>query len=232
MILVNDQKKLSSYIKKFNLNSLFENDIRKYMNLYSLQKNEFNCQNTDDLNYMFFLVSGRIKIYKLLDNGKLLLIRFNEPLSIIGDIEYISNYPVKTNVETQDPSELIGISFTELNKYCCNDSKFLKFLAQNLSYKLYTFTNSACINLMYPLETRFACYLLSLCKQTNNAELIKHIKIGKLNEIAMLLGTTYRHLHRTIKTLSQKQIICANKGLVIVLDYDKLQELAKENIYE
>jgi CRP-like cAMP-binding protein len=231
MKAISDVNLLISLVEKYGLNDLFEKDMTAMMTLYSFAKNESISKAAESLNTLYFLVSGKIGTYKLLENGKSLLLRFCKPLSIIGELEFLNNYPVQCNVEAQRDSLLIGIKYKDLYENAYDDPKFLRLIIQNLSHKLYTFSNASSINLLCPLENRLACYLISVNsnpEESTNEE----IKVEKITEMAMLLGSSYRHLLRVIHNFVSKRLISYHRGSITILNYQRLKELARENIYE
>lgn len=228
-----DRVILMSYAHKYHLEKILKTSIIEQMELISFSKGELICSRENELKYMFFLVEGKIKIYTLHDNGKSILLGFNHPLSVVGDVELFSDYKVMCNVESIDESIFIAVEMDKLRAYACEDAMFLKFIIENLSSKLYSITNAASINLLYSLETRLASYLLSMSNFYNDISSdVTEIKIPKLTEIAPLLGTSYRHLNRTVKELINMDIIEKRKSVVIVKNFKKLKELSQGNIYE
>lgn len=226
---LSDNNLMLSLVEKYGLKELFEKDMTPLMTLHALNKAETINEGSDVLDSMYFLVSGKIGIYKLLENGRSLLTRLYQPLSIIGDLEFLDKYPVKTHVEAQIDSLLIRIKFEDLYKNAYDDPRFLRFIIRNLSRKLYTFSNASSINLLYPLENRFASYLVSVYLHPDVKD---EIKVERITEMAMLLGTSYRHLLRVIQKFVANGIISYHRGVIRILEHNKLKELAKENIYE
>lgn len=224
---LNDREKLFSYIERYELNKVFQENILEQMELFHFNKGELICSKDSELKYMFFLVEGKVKTGTLHDNGKSILLRFNHPLSIFGDVEILTNYRVLCNVECITESLLIGIDMDILRASACDDTTFLKFIIKNLSSKLYGISNSTSINLLYPLESRLASYLLSMAEEDSIV-----VSIPKLTEIAPLLGASYRHLNRTINELVSSGIIDKDKSTVTIKDMERLRELAQGNIYE
>lgn len=229
---INNLDMLLSYIEKYNLNSIFEKEMIQYMELFSFSKGELVCSKSSEIKYMYFLVSGKLKVYTLYDNGKSVLLRFNKPLNILGDVEFLTDYKIQCNVESVNESIIIGIKTNDLLKHSYNDSKFLRFVIKNLSQKLYAISNSASINLLYPLESRFASYLLSITFDENNSNNISEIKASKFTELATLLGTSYRHLCRVINDFISNGIIEKKGKTIIIKDINKLEELSGGNMYE
>lgn len=229
---INNSDMLISYVEKYNLNSIFEKNMLQYMELLSFSKGELVCSKSSEMNYMYFLVSGKLKVYTLHDNGKSVLLRFNKPLNILGDLEFLTGYKIQCNVESVNESIIIAIKTSNLLKYAYDDSEFLRFVIKNLSQKLYAVSNSASINLLYPLESRFASYLLSISFDEDNSTNISEIKTSKLTELATLLGTSYRHLCRVVNEFVSKDIIEKKGTTIIIKNINKLKELSGGNMYE
>lgn len=226
-----DQDLLDSYIEIYSLNSIFKEKILGYMELFKFDKGELICTKDSEIDYMYFLVEGKIKVSTLHDNGKSILLRFNKPLSIFGDIEFLTDYKVQCNAEAQSQALLIGINMDTLRTYAYEDIKFLQFIIKNLSEKLYVISNSTSINLSYNLENRLASYIISVIDDENNLT-NREADFSKPTEIASLLGTSYRHLNRVIQELVSKGIIEKNKKIITVKNFEKLRELSDGNIYE
>lgn len=229
---VNDKNLLEGYIREFELGSLFQKDMRPFMSLMSFERGECICNTGDELEYFYFNVFGKLKVYTLMENGKSLLLRFNKPLSVVGDVEFMSGYRIKCNVDSLNESHLIGIAVDDINKHAGNDPVFLSFVIKSLGYKLYTISNSTSINLLYSLEKRFASYIISISSEEVNSKDINEIKTTSMTEMATLLGTSYRHLNRVIRELADRGIVAKKNGNISVLDYSSLKKLAGELLYE
>jgi CRP-like cAMP-binding protein len=229
---ITDKNLLEAYIREFDLDSLFQKDMRPYMSLMSFERGECICNTGDELEYFYFNVKGKLKVYTLMENGKSLLLRFNKPLSILGDVEFMSGYKIKCNVDSLNESHLIGMTVDDIRKHAGNDPIFLSFVIRNLGYKLYTISNSTSINLLYSLEKRFASYIISISSEDSNSRGINEIKTTSITEMATLLGTSYRHLNRVISELADRGIVSKKNGVISVLEYRALKELANGLLYE
>lgn len=223
---------LNKFVSKYDLDQIFGKSVLNEMKLFQFDNGEVVCRNGEILDRLFILVEGKLKISISLPNGKSLLLRFNNPLALIGDVEFINHSEVRSNVETVNRSLLIGISNRILHETPSSNSAFLKFLLRNVSYKLYTFSNFSSLNLLFPVENRFASYLISTLSPDDVSSFANEIKTSKLTEIAELLGTSYRHLNRVVNKFSSEDIIERKKGRLHVKDVEKLKLLAKGSIYE
>ncbi|MNC61017.1 DNA-binding transcriptional activator YeiL [compost metagenome] len=96
---------------------------------------------------------------------------------------------------------------------------------------MYTLGQTTALNLLYPLENRFASYLLSLFADSGGQR-VEEIRTSTLAELADMLGTSYRHLNRIVRRFVEEGIVERKKGSLSVLDRDKLVQLANGNLYE
>ena len=85
--------------------------------------------------------------------------------------------------------------------------------------------------MLYPLENRLASYIVAYLN-TDEEESVEDGKVfkfeGNYTEIAELLGTSYRHLNRTIKKMCDDKIIQKGDKGYKVLEYNKLLSLSGE----
>lgn len=231
MMKINDSVKLEYYINKFSINDIFTNDMKDYMELFLFSKNEHICKDKEKLNYLYFLVDGKAKVYILQKNGKSLLIQFINPLEVIGDIEVIDISFANSNIQAIKDTLCIGVAMDNIRKVFLNDTKFLRFVCKSLGQKLNDCSKASSINLLYPLENRLAGYLLAITPPNGELSALDEITTHKLTEIADLLGTSYRHLVRVLNKLCTNKIIKKEKVAIIILNRPLLEELAGD-LYE
>jgi len=229
---INDETKLDYYIKEYNIKDFFGIDMKKYMELHSFPKESHLVKTNEPMDYFYFFVEGKIKVYTVLKNGKSLLFRLYKPLSIIGDVEFIDFDTANSNIEAINQCLCIGISMNNIRKYAANDPTFLKCMCASLGKKFISSSIASSINILYPLENRLASYLLAITPENSqNSKLDGGIITDKFTEMSDLLGTSYRHLIRTINKLCTKNIITKEKNTIIILDIEALEKLAGD-LYE
>ncbi|RII34605.1 cyclic nucleotide-binding protein [Clostridium chromiireducens] len=216
---------LMHYFIKHDIEKILDKDIINYSKLHFYKKNEFILEAESELEYYFLLVDGKIKISYLFENGKSMLLKFYSDFISIGDLELLRNKPIQCNVEAIEDSYLIAIPSEILRKKYIDNVDFLHYLVNSLIEKLEATINNSSYNYVYPLINRLASYLVEHITDK------KHIMIdSSFKEIAQFLGTTYRHLGRTIKELELQDIIKCDNKIIYILDEDKLRELSK-NMY-
>ena len=225
MIKIEDDKKLEEYIKKYEMENLFSDNMKEYMTLYIFSKNEYICREEEQLENMYFLVYGKAKVSKHLENGKSLLICFYMPLTIIGDVEFIRNNVTDCSVQAIEDTYCIGINFNIVRSKLTKDCKFLLKICEYLGGKLTNNSNNNSINLLYPLENRLASYLVAFAN-IDNDKIKKFTFKESYSEISELLGTSYRHLNRILNKFCLEGILKKEHKEYFIEDFDKLLYLA------
>ncbi len=226
MKIVNDRKKLLDYIRKYDIDKCFTNDMSSYMSLCTYTNNEDILISGDEMHHFYFIVEGTAKIFCLCENGKSVLLRFAKPLSELGSVEIsLNNKILHANVQSLRNTSAIRISFKDLEEYAKDDIVFYKYLVKRLGTKLTHTSNAASLNISYPFKNRFASYLISVSGYLVN-DRVDEITMTKLTELATFLGTSYRHLNRVIKELEDDKIIKKKKSSFVILDFNKLEELS------
>ena len=213
---INNVSLKNKYIDKYGLNNFFTNDMSEYMELILFEKNDYICKESEKMNYLYFFVEGKAKVYVILKNGKSLLLCFYYPMTVLGDLELVNNCDTTTNIQVLRDSYCIAIDLSKVRENLLLDAKFLRYACDSLGGKLQTSSNNSSINLLYPLENRLASYIMAAAEEViiNNKEALLFNE--NLTEIAELLGTSYRHLLRTLNNLRDKgAIIKSNSGYII-----------------
>jgi len=100
-------------------------------------------------------------------------------------------------------------------------------MINSLSLKLESNNINNSYNLLYPLSNRFASYIIEHITNESNYIIFN----SSYKDISEFLGTTYRHLSRTIQDLELNQIIKKEGKKIILLNKDELRNMAK-NIYK
>lgn len=211
------------YTNKYSLDKYLNNNLLENCQIHLFEKNENICVLNSQLDYMYFLVKGKAKVTTLLSSGQSLLLCFNKPLSIIGDLELLDNPYADCNVVTLENCICLAIPIWSIHKYSYDDPIFLRFIISSLENKLRSNSLYSSINILYPLENRFASYLLSVLPSNSNS-----LNIDGINHISELLGSSYRHLNRIIKSLSDNNIIKKSRNEIEILDIKRLEALAND----
>ncbi|MCA0971939.1 Crp/Fnr family transcriptional regulator [Halobacillus litoralis] len=219
-------------IEDYGLERVFTQATIERMKYFEVKKGDILCVKGDSLEHMYFLLSGKIKIHTVSQEGKGLILRFKTPMAIIGDVEYIQGTEVFHTVEAVTDGYMVGISFQDLRMFEQENTRFLHYLLEVISHKFYTESHASTLNMLYPVDVRLASYLLSISEDGKGSMFHEEMRTSNLQEFADVMGTSYRHLNRILLNFHEQGIIERKRGSIRIKDLDLLREKAKGNIYE
>jgi CRP-like cAMP-binding protein len=231
---IQDSKLLEHYLQTHGIENIFNDEVKPHLSLFSFDHGELICSQGDPADCLYVLVKGKVKIFTTSPEGKTLILSFKKPLDSIGDIEYVQHGTEFINtVEAVSTVHMIGVNHRWLMKYASDHTPLLKFLLEVITQKFYVKSSSLSFNLLYPVEVRFASYLLSVCFEENETLSTGRLSTAHLMDAANLIGTSYRHLNRVIQHLSKDGLIERHKGFILVKNKEGLSAIAgHNNIYE
>ena len=226
------KRMILSFLQKYELDKIFPSLGIDSFDLLHVRKGQIICSKGDEINNLYFLAEGKVKIYTTTLDDKRLILRFQEALGLIGDIEFIQGTPVLHTIEASTECYFITLSYDVLRKTVINDPLFLTFLLDIVTKKFRAKTDAATLNLLYPVEVRVASYLLSTKVEDERQLYHEEAKDSSMTDIADMIGTSYRHLNRVIKKLCNDGVIEKAGGQIFIKNIKMLREIARNNIYE
>ena len=216
---------IEKYYNELNMQEIFINDVTKHMKLLKFDKYEYLSREEEDLEYLLFFIQGKAKVFKTLPNGRSLLLAFYNSIRVIGDIEIVKNQSATSTIQALSTCYCLAIPMKKARLELTNDRKFLKFTCESLAEKLAAVSMNSSINLLYPLENRLASYINEFLTNDEDSNIYIDFDENLVN-IAELLGSSYRHLLRTLNTLSKKGVLEKEDGKYKVINKFLLEELA------
>lgn len=218
---------IDNYYNELKLHKLFDKDMKENIKLFKYERNEYLCQEGEDMPYFLFLIEGKAKLFKTLPNGRAVLLSFYKPLKVIGDIEIIKNQATSGSIQALTECYCLAIDMKKARHELTNDKKFLKFTCESLAEKLSVISMNSSINLLYPLENRLASYINELLVNVKDFDSSQYINFDEnLVDLAELLGSSYRHLLRTLNGLCKKCVLEKDDIGYRVINHQLLIELS------
>jgi CRP-like cAMP-binding protein len=164
------------------------------------QSQEFIIQQGYACPYILIVLDGRMKVFNTASNGRTLLFCFNEAEGIMGEMEFAMNLETAaSSVQAMTEVTCIGIPRARYQKELKSNPVFMNAVSTALAQKMFHSTNNSAINILQSLDARLCAYIA----MTSINGYFKE----KLTDIAELLGTSYRHLLRTLDNLCRQGIL-------------------------
>ncbi|HEU4575274.1 MAG TPA: response regulator [Chitinophagaceae bacterium] len=168
---------------------------------------------------LYFIQKGKVKTYKMNEEGKELVIDLYSEGEFLGYTALLEGGVYKETAEALENTELALIPKEDfdllLSTDCTGSRQFAALLAKKMTEK-----NEQLLGLAYnSLRKKVAEALLSLCKKYDAG-----ITISRGN-LAAIAGTAPESLIRTLGDFKAEKLIDIKKGIIIIQNEKKLQEL-------
>jgi len=185
------------------------------------EQNEFLFHEGDEMKYIMFILSGRAKVSLSISNGKRMLLDYFVTDGVIGDLELFmgSNFACST-MQAITSIECIGLPLDKYAVILKSDNTFLNWAGRELASKMIKSDINGVTAILQKLEPRLCSYILQSAHNGVFRE--------TLTDVAELLGTSYRHLLRTLNKLCSDNLISKQKTGYIILIEDELKKRAME----
>ncbi|MBS1752285.1 MAG: response regulator [Bacteroidetes bacterium] len=176
-------------------------------------------------NRLFYVLKGKVKTYKVNEEGKELVTDLYSPGDFLGHIALLEGTTYKDTAETIDETELALIPKKDFEDLLNNNQevsrKFIELLAKNISEKEFQL-----LRLAYnSLRRKVADALLLLQKKyPQNKDENFIIDISREN-LANIAGTATESLIRTLSDFRNEKIIDIKNGNIEILNRKKLENL-------
>nr|WP_240544610.1 Crp/Fnr family transcriptional regulator [Exiguobacterium algae] len=225
--MVGGKSVVTNYLEQFQLDVLPEQAI-DFLRLEHFSPGDVICAQGDEAGHLRFHVKGKIRVSHTSVSGKRLVLSFKYPLDLIGDIEYVRRTPYLNTVEAVTDVEMLVIRFDDLARHATDAVPWLHYLLEEITRKFELKSQSLSFNLFYPVEVRLASYVLSMTPDDPSLG----STVDDLNDIADLIGTSYRHVNRTLRRFVEKGYIERDRRRITIVDREGLLEVVGESIYE
>lgn len=204
-------EELKRMLDLIKLSEIFPEPMLDSLALRSYKKGDVLFRDGEIISELFFIVSGRIKVYKELANGAVVSYRFYHPGEVIGDVEFFSRERCTASLCTTAPVSVISVSYAAVDRRLAHCSQLLLFLGKSLAEKLVSNSIAVAINSCYSLEKRILMYLVHIKSMKHLKEKLP-VYCENQKELSELLGTSYRNLNRVLATLESKGLIFRAEG--------------------
>lgn len=224
------KKTYKDEIKKLNdfINSAKESaDIRltsDERDVYNYRKNHILYREGQRPKEVYYVVSGKIKVYRTHADGKSFITSILGPSDFLGYSAILEESNYKENAQVLEDAQVMVIpreDFTELLTNNMQVSKqFIKLIAKEVAEK-----EEALVNLAYnSLRKKVAYGISQLLDKFHQQPGNKVIDLSREN-LAHTIGVATESLIRTLADFKEENLIDIQKGKIVVLNENKLRNL-------
>lgn len=183
----------------------------------------------EDSNRVFFIVRGRVKIYRLTPNGSSVTVAIRHPGEIFGLAEVLCDSERLCFAEALEELEVLELKNKDFEAMLLEDPAFARKIAGILAKRLREAETTIYEMVYYQAPSRLARLLLKLascCGQAAPQLIPQGIKLGirlSHREIAEMIGTSRQTVTSILNAMVREKAIDVQYKEIIVLDREKLE---------
>lgn len=218
-------------LKKISLfNTLSEAEIKEISSYFiasSVKKKEVIFSEGDPSEWLFVVTEGKVKITKLSQEGKELILELIHPMDFFGGLAVIRGFPYPANAVAMEDSRLLRISRSNLLRVLDRFPNLMYCMAQQLGERMKQSHETLKNIALERVEARIASLLQKLSDKTGKKtgqEIVIDMKLTK-QDIAEMVGTTVETSIRTMSKFKKMGIVGEKDGRIVVRDMEKLKAL-------
>lgn len=200
------------------LTDFFSFDIRPFTSILRFQSDDAIIKEGEKPEYLYYLASGRAKLFLSHANGRISLINFLDAPCFIGEMELLGAQEKANGVTAVTPCTCYAIRIADCREKLLNDTGFLRYLCLFLGGKALGNTSNYTKNQSYPLEIRLAQFILMTSQNRYYRE--KH------TEVSEYLGVTYRHLLYVLADFIKRGLLVKTVQGYYIADPEALRSIA------
>jgi len=172
----------------------------------------------------FIVLDGKVKVYKLSPEGKERILHVIQPGGTFAEAAIFGEGLYPAYAEPLQASKLLFLPKDAFLALLRDNSRVSINMIAGLSKFLRQFANQIEDLTFKDVPSRLARYLMDLSRGTKQTVVLPISK----SQLASNLGTVSETLSRTLRKLSEDDLISVSGKTVEIIDFDRLEELAEK----
>lgn len=202
-------------------------EVVRYLTEDTVKKKETIFSEGDPSDWFYIVKSGKVKITKLSQEGKELILEVIPPMEFFGGIAVVRGFPYPANAVAMEDTVVLKIARKDLLSLMDRFPGLMYCLAMNIGDRIKgsheTLKNIA----LEKVEARIAALLVKLADkagETTPDGILIGMRLTK-QDIAEMVGTTVETSIRTMSKLKKAGIITSRAGNIVIRDPHALKSL-------
>jgi CRP-like cAMP-binding protein len=210
-----------------SLSSQDEKEVSHYFLSETFRKKESIFSEGDPSDWFYIVKKGKVKITKLSQDGKEIILEVIPPMEYFGGIAVVKGFPYPANAVAMEETEVIKIARKNLLSLLDRFPALMYCMAMNIGERIKGSHETLKSIALEKVEARIASLLLKLADKAGEKipeGLLINMKLTK-QDLAEMVGTTVETSIRTMSKLSKAGIVSSRAGKFIIRDLARLKSL-------
>jgi CRP/FNR family cyclic AMP-dependent transcriptional regulator len=176
---------------------------------------------------LFILKKGRVRIFRVTEDGKALTMAILEPGAVFGEMMLVGQRMYDNYAEAIEETQICQLSVHEVERHMLSDPRIAIRVSRYLGEQVARLEERLTDLALRPLIARASSTLVRLAG-SQRASRLGHVMIRLTHDqLAGLLGATRESTSKTMADLASRGLIRQARGRIVLLDLDGLAILSK-----
>ncbi len=202
-------------------------EITKYLLSGKFRKKETIFAEGDSSEWLYIVKKGKVKITKLSQDGKEIILEVLQPDDFFGGIAVVRGFPYPANAVAMEDTEVIKLSRRHLMTIMDRFPTLLHSMAANIGDRIKDSHETLKSIALEKVESRIASLLIKLSDKAGEQVpegIMITMKLTK-QDIAEMVGTTVETSIRTMSKLTKTGLVVSKAGRIVIKDLAQLKSL-------
>ncbi|MGZ0712760.1 Crp/Fnr family transcriptional regulator (plasmid) [Coraliomargarita sp. W4R53] len=179
---------------------------------------------------LFILQSGRVRVFRVTEDGKALTMAILEPGAVFGEMMLVGQRMYDNYAEAIEETLLCELSVTDVERHLLSDPRIAIRISRHLGEQVARLEERLTDLALRPLLARLASTLVRLAEPQRRSR-TGHVTIRLTHEqLAGLLGTTRESTSKAMSDLASRGLIRQSRGRIVLLDIPSLTTLSTATV--
>lgn len=187
---------------------------------------------TDTVRSLFILKSGRVRIFRLGEDGKALTLAILEPGSVFGEMVLVGQRMYDSYAEAIDDVLVCRLGTGDVERLLLADVRIAVRVARILGERVGELEDRLTDLALRPLVSRVAVTLLNLARSSRGSGPFARAPEVRLTheQIAGVIGATREATSRVLGDFSERGLVRQGRGRILITHPSGLRRLGHETI--
>ncbi len=199
-------------------------ELAPYLAGGSYRKREAVFSEGEPPEWLYLVLSGKVKITRLSHDGKEIILEVISPGDIFGGVAVIRGFPYPANAVAMEATEVLKVSRKNLMRIVDRFPNVMYCMALQLGDRMKSSHDSLKNIALERVEARIAALLLKLARKVGVKRkdgILIDMRLTK-QDVADMVGTTVETSIRTFSKFKKQELIAETGGKFLIRDKDGL----------
>ncbi|XCP83528.1 Crp/Fnr family transcriptional regulator [Roseburia hominis] len=194
-------------------------------------KDEIIYFQNDSADFLYLVLSGRVRVYTLASSGKETTLEIIEKGRIFGESSFLSEHIRPTTVAAVNQVLLVSCSIQDLIPVLSNSTELMTLIFQHLSETCNHLSRQIHRLTNYDRYQKISSFLLEETLIPNQDKGIEQNMLPYTHEeIAETLGMNRVTVSKVLSHFAKQNLIQSKYGKIVILDRESLKKIEQQSI--